>query len=72
MIVGELDKPLMRLLPGELVMEQEADLTLFQLTQWDLNYRNSRDPKGGIWMTVVLKRKLMSEMMSTYLPLFCS
>ena len=37
MAVGKLDRPLMRLIPKELVMEQDSDMTLFQLTHWDLN-----------------------------------
>ena len=68
MTVGKLDRPLMRLLPKELIMEQDPDMTLFQLIQWDLNFRNTRNQTEGIWMTIVLKRKLMSEMMITYLP----
>ena len=68
MTVGQLDKPLMKLLPKKLFMEQEADMTLFQLGQWDINYRNHMEPKDGIWMTFILKRKIMSEMMSTFLP----
>ena len=68
MTVGQLDKPLMKLLPKKLFMEQEADMTLFQLGQWDLNYRNRMEPKDGIWMTFILKRKIMIEMMSTFLP----
>ena len=68
MTVGKLDRPLMRLLPKELIIEQDPDMTLFQLIQWDLNFRNTRNQTEGIWMKVVLKRKLMSEMMSTYLP----
>ena len=68
MAVGKLDRPLMRLIPKKLFMEQEADMTLFQLTHWDLNYRNGIDSAEGIWMTLVLKRKMMSEMMSTFLP----
>ena len=68
MTVGKLDRPLMRLLPKELIIEQDPDMTLFQLIQWELNFRNTRNQTEGIWMTVVLKRKLMSEMMSTYLP----
>ena len=68
MAVGKLDRPLMRLIPNELFMEQDSDMTLFQLTHWDLNYRNGIDSAEGIWMTLVLKRKMMSEMMSTFLP----
>ena len=68
MTVGKLDRPLMRLIPKELFMEQEADMNHFRLTHWNLNLRNNNDVTEGIWMTVFLKRKMMSEMMSTYLP----
>ena len=68
MTVGKLDRPMMRLIPKDLFMEQEADMNHFRLTHWNLNLRNNSDVTGGIWMTVFLKRKMMSEMMSTYLP----
>ena len=66
MRVGKLDKPLMRLLPGELGMEEDPDMTLFQLIHWNLKVR--KNPNEEIWMTVDLKRKIMSEMMTTFLP----
>ena len=46
----------------------DQDVTLFQLNNWSLCFRNKTDPTEGIWMTVVLKRKILSEMMITYLP----
>ena len=46
----------------------DQDMTLFQLNSWSLRFRNETDPTEGIWMTVVLKRKMLSEMMITYLP----
>ena len=49
-------------------MEQDQDMTLFKLNTWNLSFRNETDPTEGIWMTVVLKRKVLSEMMSTFLP----
>ena len=68
MTVQMLDKFLMRILPGELVLEQDTDMTLFRVNHWDLKFRNHRKKDEGIWMTVVLRRKLLSELMSTYLP----
>ena len=68
MRVGKLDEPLVRLLPGILDMEEEPDMTLFQVTLWDINFRNYRDPNEGLWMTVHLKRKVLSEMLTTFLP----
>ena len=68
MTVGRLDKPTMLLIPKDLWVEQDKDMTLFQLTNLSLKFRNQTDPMEGTWMTVVLKRKIMSEMMSTFLP----
>ena len=68
MTVQMLDKFLMRILPRELVMEQDTDMTLFRVNHWDLKFRNNREKNEGIWMTVVLRRKLLSVLMSTYLP----
>ena len=68
MTVGRLDKPTMLLIPKDLWVEQDKDMTLFHLTNSSLKFRNETDPREGIWMTVVLKRKIMSEMMSTFLP----
>ena len=68
MTVQMLDKFLMRILPRELVMEQDTDMTLFRVNHWDLKFRNHREKDEGIWMTVVLRRKLLSVLMSTYLP----
>ena len=68
MTVGRLDKPTTLLFPKDLLMEQDPDMTLFQLNNWSLRFRNETDPKDGIWMTVVLKRKILSEMMITFLP----
>merc|ERR1712051_596677 len=38
------------------------------MEKWHVSYRNKSNPKEGIWMTIVLRRKIMSEMLTTYLP----
>ena len=38
------------------------------MVEWTLTYRNENVQKEGIWMTIVLRRKIMSEMLTTYLP----
>ena len=68
MTTTELDNPMMMLFPKNLVMEQDADMALYQMENWVLTYRNESAPKEGIWMTIVLRRKIMSEMLTTYLP----
>ena len=67
MVVGSLDKPMMKLFPKELIMNQDADLALFQIIDWNLLYRETKSPDEGIQLVIVMRRKILSEMMSTYL-----
>ena len=54
------------LLPFALIMEQSQDMTLFSITDHMLVSVNQ--PRKGIKMTIKMKRKIMSEMMTTYFP----
>ena len=63
-----LDRAVMELFPKELSMEQVPDMTLYNMVKWTLTYRNEKVPEEGICMTIVLHRKIMSEMLTTYLP----
>ena len=56
------------LLPKKLWMEQSVDMTLFHMEHWELVYKNESAPEEGVSMTIVLRRKILSEMMGTYLP----
>ena len=48
-------------------MKQDADLALFQIIDWNLVYRETKSPDEGIQLVIVMRRKILSEMMSTYL-----
>ena len=48
-------------------MKQDADLALFQIIDWNLLYRETKSPDEGIQLVIVLRRKILSEMMGTYL-----
>ena len=67
MVVGSLDKPMLKLFPKELIMKQDADLALFQIIDWNLLYRETKSPDEGIQLVIVMRRKILSEMMGTYL-----
>ena len=54
------------LLPYKVTMKQSLDMVLFTITDYDLV--NATDPGEGIRMKITLKRKIMSEMMTTYFP----
>ena len=45
-------------------MNETLDMTLFVIKKWNL----SSVDNGELKMTIVLKRKIMNEMMTTYLP----
>ena len=60
------DQETVRLLPHNLTMIQPKDMTLFTITSSVL--QKASHPKTGIEMTITMKRKIMSEMMTTYFP----
>ena len=54
--------------PLKLLMVQPQDMTLFQIIDSSIIAINMNKPQEGIRMTIVMKRKMTSEMMSTYFP----
>ena len=68
MTTTKLDNPMMMLFPKKLWMEQDPDMTLYYMEEWSVTYRNGNAPKEGIWMMIIIRRKIMSEMLTTYLP----
>ena len=59
-----LDAPTMRLIPKDLWIEQNTDMNLFHMDGWDFTYHKEK----GLQMRISLKRKIMSEMLTTLLP----
>ena len=59
-----LDLKTVELLAGQIWMNEKKDLTLYVIKNWTLSTLES----GGVKMTIVLKRKIMNELMTTYLP----
>jgi hypothetical protein len=68
MTMGRLDLKTVTLLPHQLWMEETLDLTLYTITQWSLVHRNDSNSMEGVKMTITMQRKLMNELMTTYLP----
>ena len=66
--MGPLDKTTVNLVPDQLKMSQAVDMPIFRLTDWKLDYKWVGKEKQGIHMVVVMKRKITSEMMTTYFP----
>ena len=70
MTTTNLDAPTMRLVPNHLWVEQNPDMTLFYMDRWDFAYKDKKTLGKGITMMIFLKRKVTSEMLTTYLPSF--
>ena len=68
MRTSDFDSSTLKLLPKKLWMKQSVDMTLFLMEHWELVYKNESAPEEGVSMTIVLRRKILSEMMGTYLP----
>ena len=66
MIVGTLDLKTVTLSPDMMWLEQYKDMTLFQITQHELHYINASSPDQGLRMLIVMKRKIMGEIMTTF------
>ena len=60
------DNESVTLLPKDVTITQSLDMVLFTITHYHLV--NATQPGEGIRMTITLKRKIMSEMMTTYFP----
>ena len=65
MAMGSLDMTTVNLIPDQLKMNQKVDMSIFLLTDWKLV---SKGEKEGITMIFTMKRKILSEMMTTYFP----
>ena len=66
--MGEKERKKVRLVPGNLTLMQRADMAIFVLTHLDLVYRNTQKPEEGIQLVMRMRRKVTTEMMTTYLP----
>ena len=60
-----MDNTSVALIPDRLIMKQKVDMPIFKATHWNLERRNGKD---GVQVAVTMKRKITSEMMTTYFP----
>ena len=67
MAMGSLDLTTVALVPGKMVMRQRLDMILFRNIKWSLE-RTRKFEKEGVIMRIVMKRKITTEMMTTYFP----
>ena len=63
-----MDNETVNLVPGPLKMNQAVDMSIFRITDWKLGENKLNKEIQGIRMATVMKRKITSEMMTTYFP----
>ena len=68
MAMGSLDSTTVVLVPGKMVMSQRLNMILFRNVEWNLEKATFGNGKEGVRMKIVMKRKITSEMMTTYFP----
>ena len=68
MAMGSMDMTTVTLIPGNLVMTQGTDMPIFHITKGSFGNKTFQNGKNGLQMVVVMKRKITSEMMTTYFP----
>ena len=49
-------------------MKEKTTLTMYVITKWTLEYQNQEHPEEGIQMKLVLKRRIINELLTSYLP----
>ena len=67
MAVGTESVGTVHLIPDEILMRQQLNMHMFEITKWNLDYNNNRD---HIRVLIVMRRKFVSEIMTTYFPSF--
>jgi hypothetical protein len=65
MAVGKNSIGTVHLIPDKILMKQKLDMTMFEITSWSLDYKDNHD---GLRVLIVMKRKFVSEIMTTYFP----
>ena len=68
MAVGPLDWTSVRLIPDQLHMNQTLDMPIFHIVNWHLHQETYGKERMTLNMILILKRKLTSELMTTYFP----
>ena len=68
MAMGSLDRASVRLIPEQMHMNQSLDMPIFRIVSWQLKSLTKSNSRMTTNMIIVLKRKVTSELMTTYFP----
>ena len=66
--MGPLDKAFVSLTQGQLHVDQSLDMPIFQIMDWKLLKEMNSNRRTTLKMTMVLKRTVTNELMTTYFP----
>ena len=66
MALGSGSKATVELIPGELSMKQDLNMAIFYITNWKMDFKTHG--KEGLQISITMRRKLTSELMTTYFP----
>ena len=61
-----MDNATVKLIPDQLNMKQELDMAIFHITNWNLDFKS--EGKEGLEISITMRRKVTSELMTTYFP----
>ena len=56
------------LIPSNVIMSQTVDMPIFQNIDWKLVKNSFANDKKGVSLVIVMKRKITTEMMTTFFP----
>ena len=68
LVVRSLDLDTVTLLPGKVDLIEERELTMYTITDIRIEKSNPENDNDGIRMVLVLKRRIVNECLTTYLP----
>ena len=66
MALGSGSNATVELIPGELNMKQDLNMAIFYITNWKMDFKTHG--KEGLQISITMRRKLTSELMTTYFP----
>ena len=67
MAVDKNSNETVHLVPKQILMKQDLDMHMFEITLWNLDYNENN---ADLRVLIVMKRKFVSEIMTTYFPSF--
>ena len=51
-----------------MVLKESTTLTMYVITKSTLEYQKQKSPEEGIQMKIILKRRVVNELLTSYLP----